>query len=414
MTNRNCTIFSALALALAIAASARAVPLTYDEALTLSDQSAPSLEAKALDLRAAQASAVAAGRLPDPKLRFGLDNFPISGPPAGQFGPDSMTMATVGVMQDLPNGAKRRAARERADADIRSAQASQVVEARNVRISAALAWIDLYFATRRLTALDEIAAALVSLRKTAPSQLASGAVRPAQTVEPDQLLAAVGDRRADLVAAQAKARAELARWTGDPDPIVAGAPPDMAVDTTALHAGLDGHPSLLAYDALGRQADADVAAARAEKRPDWSWELAYQHRDPMWGDMVSLEGKMSLPLFGKTRQDPLIVARTETASRVRIEREATRRALVAQLDADLADHLMHHDRLMRAQSTLVPLAKRRADLERSSYAAGNASLSDVLQAFVSLAEARVDTLDRQADVVRDAVRINLTYETSNP
>jgi outer membrane protein TolC len=397
-----------------LASAAHAAPLTYDEALKLAGASAPSLQAKSLDVRAAQSSAIAAGRLPDPKLRFGLDNFPISGPPAGRFGPDSMTMAIVGVMQDVPNGARRRAARERADADIGAAEASQVVEARNVRISTALAWVDLYFATRRLAALDEIAAALEPLRNSAPSQFASGATRPAQTVEPEQLLAAVGDRRADLAAAATKARVELARWTGDPEPDVSGNPPDLEIDPVALRAGLDRHPSLLAYDAVGRQARADVAAARAEKRPDWSWELAYQHRDPMWGDMVSLEGTVSLPLFAAKRQDPLIAARTATASRVRIEREATQRALVAQLDADLADHVMHHDRLLRAQSTLVPLAKRKADLERSSYAAGTASLSDVLQAFVSLAEARVDALDREADVVRDAVRINLTYETSNP
>ncbi|CAN7584167.1 TolC family protein [Phenylobacterium sp. LjRoot225] len=396
------------------ASAAHAAPLTFDAALKLAGETAPSLEAKALDVRAAQSAAVAAGRLPNPKLRFGLDNFPISGPPAGRFGPDSMTMATVGVMQDVPNGARRRAARERGAADIGAAQASQVIEARNVRIAAALAWVDLCFSTRRLAALDEIEAALEPLRKTAPSQLASGAARPAQTVEPEQLLAALGDRRADLAAAVAKARAELARWTGDAEPEVAGGPPDKKIDPAKLRAGLDRHPSLLAYDAMGRQAGADVAAARAEKRPDWSWELAYQRRDPMWGDMVSLEGTVSLPLFGKKRQDPVITARTETASRVRIEREATQRALVAQLDADLADHLMHHNRLMRAQSTLVPLAKRKADLERSSYAAGTASLSDVLQALVALAEARVDALDREADVVRDAVRINLTYETSNP
>lgn len=393
---------------------AQAAPLTFDAALKLADQSAPSLEAKALDVRAARSSAVAAGRLPDPKLRFGLDNFPVSGPPAGRFGPDSMTMATVGVMQDVPNGARRRAARERASADVGAAEASQVVEARNVRISAALAWVDLYFTVRRVAALDEIATALEPLRKTAPSQLASGAARPAQTVEPEQLIAALGDRRADLAAAEAKARAELARWTGDPDPTVAGSAPDLEVNPDALRAGLDRHPSLLAYDAMERQAGADLAAARAEKRPDWSWALAYQHRDPMWGDMVSLEGTMSLPLFAKMRQDPVIAARTETASRVRIEREATRRALVAQLDADLADHLMHHDRLMRAQGTLVPLAQRKADLERASYAAGTASLADVLQASVALAEARVDALDREADVARDAVRINLTYETANP
>lgn len=403
-----------LAAAALYAGAAQSAALTYETALQMGGESAPSLQAKTLDLSAARAAAVAAGRLPDPKLRLGLDNFPVSGPPAGRFGPDSMTMATVGVMQDVPNGAKRRAERARATAEIGTAQSNQLVEARNVRLSIALAWVDLYYAARRLAALDEVEAALKPLRETAPSQLAAGAARPAQTLEADQLIAALGDRRADLTAAIAKARAELARWTGDPMPEAAGAPPAMAMDAVALRAGLDRHPQLLTYDAMGRQADADVALAKAQKRPDWGWELAYQHRDPMWGDMVSLGATVSLPLFARTRQDPVIAAKTDLASRVRIEREAARRALRAQLDADLADHAMHHDRLMRAETTLVPLAVRKADLEQSSYAAGNASLADVLQAITALVEARVDALDREADVVRDTVRINLTYEAAQP
>jgi hypothetical protein len=47
------------------------------------DQSAPSLQAKAADVRATRSSAIAAGRLPDPKLAFGVERFPISGSNAG-------------------------------------------------------------------------------------------------------------------------------------------------------------------------------------------------------------------------------------------------------------------------------------------------------------------------------------------
>ena len=125
--------------------------------------------------------------------------------------------------------------------------------------------------------------------------------------------------------------------------------------------------------------------------------------------MVMVQATVSLPLFASTRQDPIIVARTETAGRVRIEREAARRELLASLDAGLADHAMHHDRLHRALETLVPLAKRRADLETAGYAAGTATLSDVLQAFLALAEARIDAINRDADVARDGARIVLTY-----
>jgi cobalt-zinc-cadmium efflux system outer membrane protein len=392
-----------------LAGAAHATPLTYDAALRLADQSAPSLQAKATDVEAARSSAIAAGRLPDPKLRLGLDNFPVSGPPAWRFGPESMTMATIGLMQEVPNGAKRRAARERAAADIGAADAGRDVEARTVHLSTALAWIDLYYAERRLAALDQIDRALAPLRETAPSQLASGSVRPAQTVDADQLTAALDDRRADLVAAVGRARAELVRWTGDPQADVSGDPPAPVVDPVALRAGLDRVPVLTAYDAMGRQADADLAAAKAEKRPDWSWEVAYQHRDPMWGDMVSVGATVSLPIFGSTRQDPVIAARAQNASRVRIEQEAARRSLAAQLDADLADHVMHHERLTRARTTLIPLAQRKADLETASYAAGTASLADVLGAFLGLAESRIDALEREAVVARDAVRIINTY-----
>ncbi|MEO6378496.1 MAG: TolC family protein, partial [Caulobacteraceae bacterium] len=164
-----------------------------------------------------------------------------------------------------------------------------------------------------------------------------------------------------------------------------------------------------AYADLSRRADIEVAAARADKRPDWSWEVDYQHRDPMWGDMVSARATVSLPLLGSKRQDPIIDARAHDANRVRFEREAARRSLLAALDTDLADHAMHHERLMRARDTLLPLADKRADLEIAGYAAGTTSLSDMLQALLGFAEAKTDLLDREAAVARDGVRIALIY-----
>jgi outer membrane protein, heavy metal efflux system len=401
-------LFLTLACA-ALASAAQAAPLTFDAALRLADTTAPSLLGRSADVAAARSTAIAAGRLPDPKLATGLGNFPISGPPAGTFDRDSMTMATVGVSQDMPSNAKRRASRERAAADIEAAEASARVEARAVRLAASLAWIDLFYANKRLAALGEVERALTPLRASAPSQIATGSARPALALEPDQLSAALGDRRAELVAAVGRARAELVRWTGEVDADVTGPPPNFQVDPASLRAGLERLPTLRAYDAAGRQADADTLAAKAEKQPDWSWDLTYQHRDPMYGDMVSVGASVSLPLFADKRQDPMIAARASSAARVRYEREAARRALSATLEADLADHAMHHDRLMRARTTLEPLAARRAELETASYAAGTAGLADVLGALVALAEAKINILDREADVERDAVRIVQTY-----
>ena len=58
---------------------------------------------------------------------------------------------------------------------------------------------------------------------------------------------------------------------------------------------------------------------------------------------------------------------------------------------------------------LLPAARDRASLETSSYGAGRAGLADVIDAFTGLADARLETLDREALIVREAVRISLTY-----
>jgi outer membrane protein TolC len=395
--------------AIFLGGGACAGPLTYDAALSLAADTAPDLQAKVIEVKAARTAAVAAGRLPDPKLELGVEGFPVSGPLAFRPAADDFSDVKVGLMQDLPSGAKRTAARTRASADIDAADAARAVVARQVRLNTALAWIDLHFARQRLAALDEIDRALAPMRGAAPSGLASGALTPTQTLEPEQLTAVLADRRDDLVASVAKARAELVRWTGQADADVTGPPPDDAIDEVALRAGLDDIPALRAYGPMSRQAQADLQAAKADRRPDTSWELAWQHRDPRFGDMVMLQATIGLPIFAATRQDPIIAARAQSASGVLIEREAARRELAAALDSSLADHAMHHQRLMRAQQTLVPLADRRAHLEAASYAAGSVGLADVLAAFLALAEARIDLIDRQADVVRDGARIVLTY-----
>jgi outer membrane protein, heavy metal efflux system len=158
-----------------------------------------------------------------------------------------------------------------------------------------------------------------------------------------------------------------------------------------------------------RAAEADVSLARAEKRPDWGFELAYQKRGSGYGDMVSLGATMSLPLFTRKRQDPRIDAAVASEGAVLAQREDVRRALRAELEAGLADHVMHHGQWMRAKDTLLPLARQRADLETVSYSAGRATLLDLIQAQTMFAGAALQMLDREATVARDAARLVLTY-----
>ena len=393
----------------AISGGAQADPMTFDQTQDRAVSSAPSLQVVALQFDAARVASRAAGALPDPLLNFGIDDFPISGPLAGRLGADEMTMARIGISQELPSRQRRRAELRVAQGQIAVAQAALPVEIRNVRLGAALAWIDLYYADRKLAAVDAVLQNLAPLWESLPASMTSGAVRPAMALAPIQMRGRLQDRRDEQVAALARARAELTRWTGDLAPSTVGAAPVIDFNPDALRHGLDDQPILLAFDAVGQRADADLDLARAATHPDWTVEVSYGHRDPMFGDMISIGASVRLPLFRRERQDPIIAARAADATRVAHERETARRALVAALESDLADQAMHHAQWLRARGELLAAAQQQADIETASYGAGRATLGDVMQAFTTLADAKLDALEREAIVARDGLRITLTY-----
>ena len=398
-----------LVVAAALARPARAGPLPSAAALDEALAPAPSLQAAVLQSGAARAAAQAAGALPDPKLNLAVEGFPVSGPNAGRPNRDDFSDLRVGVMQEVPNAARRRAAVTGAHAAISQADAERLAEVRKVKVATALAWIDLAYAERRLAAVDRVLKSLTPIWDAQPSAVAAGRQRPGQALAPVQTRARLDDQRSQLAADVARARAELTRWTGDPAPAAVGETPHYEIDPTALRAALETNPTILVSRSSVQRAEAEVDAARAAKRPDWSWEVGYQRRDPMFGDMLSAGVTVSLPLFAGSRQEPLIAARKADASRAYAQKEDARRALAAQLDSELADHVMHHDQWMRTSSVVVPAAQQRADLETASYAAGTAGLADVLDAMTALADAKLTALEREATVVRDGARIVLTY-----
>lgn len=400
-----------LPLIAAMPPAAFAGPLTFEAALRKAETEAPSIHAKSLGVEAARSARGAAGALPDPTLGASVESFPISGPLAFEPQRDDFTMARVGVSQDIPNLAKRHAQQARAESDIKAAEADTAVEARSVEVGTALAWINLAYAQRRVAALDDLLSALERVVGTTQGAVASGGIRPAQTLAGQQAIAALADRRSELVANEARARAMLTRWTGDPTPEIAGTVPDFEITPSALRAGLDRHPAIRMIDAQAGQADADVRLADAGRRSDFGVNLAYQRRDPRFGDYVSAGVTVSLPFFTRHRQNASIAAAQATAGKVIAEREAARRALEADLDADLADHLMHHEQWLRARDTLQPLAQQRVKLETASYAAGRASLVDIADAYAALADTTLTTLDREALVATDGARLTLTYRS---
>ncbi len=401
---------SILATATLFAGVAHAEPLTLADVLSRARASSPNVAAQTLQIDAARSAVIPSGELPDPKASVGVTDFPISGPLAGRPDRDNFSMLSFGFSQDVPSRAKRRARVEQAQANVGVATSGLSVEQRKAEVGAGEAWVRLYYAERKLAALDKLQHELTIERETAPARLASGNARPAMALEPDQLLASLADRRDVLRAQVLEARAALGRWIeGAAAAEPSGPPPSLDVDTVSLRAHLDELPAVQVASAKIEQAQATAQEAKAEKQSDWGYHVQYDHRDPRFGDYISGGVTFSLPIFAKTRQDPEIAARLAQVNSALVEREATRRELQADLEGQLAEHVLHHAQLARARETLLPLAQHRADLEAASYRGRTASLSDVLAARRDEVEAELIVLDREAETAQHVIDLTLTF-----
>jgi cobalt-zinc-cadmium efflux system outer membrane protein len=390
----------------AAAAVAHAAALSFDEALVLAEQRSAALAARRAAAEGADQARTAAGRLPDPKLAVGVENFPVSGPDRYSWSMESMTMRRVGVMQDVPNAAKRAAQRESAEARAERERAMLAADRLMVRREAALAWLALHFAERKLAVFATVEDENRILLDTVSARVAGGSAMPADALMARQEAVELAERRDELQAAAEQARAQLRRWTGvGPELSADAATPALRPDLSRLLAVLDRHVDLLAYAPMLTMARADVSEASAMRHGDWGWELAYANRSRAYGDMVSFQLTFELPVSRASRQEPLIASRLKDVQRLEAEREDALRRIKADVDAQVAELQRLERAVQRQQATAVPLAQERARLTLASYQSGRADLAAVLGARKSVAEAQLRSLDLHAQAMAQQARL---------
>ncbi len=387
-----------------------AAPLTFGGALALAESSAPSLRAQDDGIESARSSAVAAGRLPDPRLFAGIENLPVSGPPRWSLDEEPMTMARVGLMQEIPNAAKRRAEKEIAEAGIARAEAARAIERQRVRRETAVAWIRRYHLERKGALLDDFERENRLLEEGVLARIAAGEARAPEAVMPRQEAATLEERRDELAAEVARSIAALRRWLGDAAGApLGGPPPTFAIEHEPLRHRLQHHPELAEFASMSAEAEAQVHAADAMKAPDWGVELAYGRRDPDFGDMVSLQVSIDLPLFATRRQDPLIAARQAQLGRIDAERETMLREHGEELENQLADHERLQRAVARQQGTVIPLAREKVELTLAAYGAGQSDLDAILAARRELIESRWRAIDLESELAQLEARLHYAY-----
>jgi outer membrane protein TolC len=384
--------------------------ITLDQAIQAGLTHSQAVAASQDRINAAERSVLPAGQLPDPKLNLGLRSIPLEGPNQWRLQDDGMSMQTVGIVQQMPSKAKRHARVAVAEAGTAKAQAVLEQTALEVQQGAAEAWIRLYAANQRMSLLDELYHENRLLQAATQARLASGAGLAAESVIPERLKLVLDDQHDSLERDRQSALHNLVRWVGDAahEPLT-GDWPHWDVSFDQIHAALPSHPRLKVLAAERSVAEGQLALASANKTPDWSWGLDYQHRGNAYGDMISVSVSFDLPLLSSSRQDPLIESGSHAAEATSRDYQDARYALEASARVQLAELDRLERAINRLESGHIPLAEQRVRLAMADYRASKGMLRDVIAAREELVELRMRQIDLEEQKALAVTTLHLSY-----
>ena len=270
---------------------------------------------------AAREQAVAAGQLPDPVLKLGIDNVPANGPDRGSLTRDFMTMRRIGIAQEIPRAEKRQLRAEKFAREAERVQAFRQLTQANVQQGTALAWLDRYYAQVQHDLLQrqieetglQVQAADSAFRGNRGSQVDVFAARAAVIL--------LQDRLSQIDRQSRGAALMLARWVGVSvaERPISGLPAwqDRPLQGDVLNEHLKWHPDLLAISAEIDAADTEARLAQANKQSDWTVEASYAQRGPAFSNLVSIGLSIPLQWNPKDRQDRELAARLARSMRPR-------------------------------------------------------------------------------------------------
>ena len=402
----NCLLLSWLLL-VTFAAKAEQ-PLTLADAIQLATQSQPLLQSLDDAAASTRQAAVAEGQLPDPKLKFGMINLPVTTRDALRFDRDDQTMLNVGYSQEMVPLKKRELASNKLKAMADEFHSEQVATARSIERDVALAWLDVYEAQRKSELYQHIVDEMTAARKVLAAGISSGGAKTSEVLAMDTEISMTNEKRIYAVRDERKARAALARWIGTSAsrPISSELPVMTNSTDSATYANeIEKHPLLQNAHQSEKVAQLEVDSAQANLERNWGWEVGYGKRFADRSDMLSFQVSIDLQLDRANRQDRRTAEKLVLVEKAQKITEDKRRELSADLEGALADAQAAEARENVRLSSLIPNAKARLSVAQAGYAAGKNSLSDVWEARTIVIEIERDHWTILTDRQRAAVKI---------
>jgi len=382
---------------------ALAQPLSLGDAQRRALERSRQLAAQDSAVRSSREMAVAAGQLPDPVLKMGVDNLPINGEDRFSFTRDFMTMRRIGIMQELTRGEKLELRAQRFDREAEKSAAEKAAVVASIQRDSALAWLDRYFAEAMAKVIAEQIEQVKGEIIAAEGVYRGGRGSQADVIGAHSTLAALEDRASELRRRVVVAKSNLARWIGEgaDAPLTARPSIDtLHLDTGTLESHLAHHPQIAILAKREEIATTEAKIAQASRTPDWSVEVAYQQRGPLFSNMISVGVSVPLPWDRGNRQDREIASKLAMAEQARDEREEMLRAHTGEVRAMLAEWQNGRERLARYGKDLLPLAAERSKAALAGYQGGKAGVADLLLARRNETDMRMQAVQLEMETAR--------------
>ena len=404
-----------LALLLATWSNAAEAPLTLVEAQRRALAHSRQLPAKDFAVTASRELAVAAGQLPDPVLKIGIDNLPVSGSDRFSLTNDFMTMRRVGVAQEITRADKRRLRSDSLNQTADKTIAEKEVAIAAIERDTALAWLELYYAKAMSAVIDEQGAQAKLEIQAADGAYRAGRGNQADIFAARSAVARFEDRQSEYQRRTLNAQTMLARWTGSRvDQPLAGKPDTdvIRLDPATLETQLAHHPEIAVSNRQVDIAETEARLARANKQSDWSVELAFQQRGPTYSNMISVGVSIPFQWDQKNRQDRQLSSKLALIDQAKSERDDMLRDHVAQTHIMINEWNNDRERVARYERDLIPLAQQRTLAGVTAYRGGKTTLAEVLAARRNEIDVRLQALQLQADTARIWAQLNFLFPTS--
>ena len=354
--------------------------------------------------------AAAATRLSDPKLKFGISEYPTRTGSAQ----DPIKML-VGVQQSMTPLQRR----EHESAQLNLMGQGQLARATAQKLLALRetrkAWLGIYLQHHTRIILRQTRKVLTQLAEISQNQYRAGGGNQSDVLQAQIELSLLKDKELQVETIRETALAELARWVGpgvtNRNLVMDSLDLPVVPEIVRIEQSLDRLPLLQVLKLDADAAKEGVEVARSRATPEWMWEVeamwTYEKEGGFGSDSVAALITLDVPFARKNLQDRWLAGSEKDYNSALFLLADQRRELKLTLDRETINIRRIDERITFYRDVILPQAAQNAQAALRAYQAQVADFSQLMRARQKELESKTEAL--RLLVERALALVNLLY-----